>query len=298
MQFVNPASTTFKPLSVHTSSHFVRSPLPQSPAPSQYGGRPSASPALSPTLSPALSPTPVASTYYPVPGSGQPNTYAHYNNPTTQAPPPSSSTPSAPPTPSAPTPSAPSAPLPPPAPSLKPTVKPSAAPAPSPVAVPVSKIIPHIVPTPKTRPSPEVAQKMPSQAPLANPAKKQLQRQQIQHPVERPRKPPVDYQVLLLALADEYFTAAHSRGTVIAISNNKADLEEYYKLVATGLGCLEAVLKVNLPTSCRALYAWMLLTHGWNRIGGSNRVQRLSYDSATRAFSSRKQTMISTRKHH
>jgi hypothetical protein len=138
---------------------------------------------------------------------------------------------------------------------------------------------------------------MTSQASLANPAKKQLQRQQIQHPVERPRKPPVDYQVLLLALADEYFTAAHSHGTTIAISNNKIGLEEYYKLVATGLGCLEAVLKVNLPTrrehythGCVSAYT------GWNRTGGSHHVQRLSCGSATHAFSSKKQIMILTQK--
>lgn len=56
----------------------------------------------------------------------------------------------------------------------------------------------------------------------------------------------VEYQTLLLALADEYLNAAHSKGTVIALSNNELDLKEYYKLVATGLGCLQAAQTVCL----------------------------------------------------
>lgn len=62
-------------------------------------------------------------------------------------------------------------------------------------------------------------------------------------------KPPVDYQVLLLSLADEYLNAAHLHGTQTALLSNEADTETYYKLVATGLGCLEAVLKVRLLSS-------------------------------------------------
>ena len=65
------------------------------------------------------------------------------------------------------------------------------------------------------------------------------------HPVETSERPPVDYQVLLLVLADEYFNAAHSHGMAVALSRREMDTEEYYKLVATGLGCLEAVLKVS-----------------------------------------------------
>ncbi|KAJ6042637.1 uncharacterized protein N7446_013703 [Penicillium canescens] len=62
-------------------------------------------------------------------------------------------------------------------------------------------------------------------------------------PAAKPAKPPVDYQVLLLSLADEYLNAAHSHGTTTSLATREADVEEYYKLVATGLGCLEAVLK-------------------------------------------------------
>jgi hypothetical protein len=44
-------------------------------------------------------------------------------------------------------------------------------------------------------------------------------------------------------MADEYLNTAHSHGTNVALLRDM-ELEEYYRLVATGLGCLEAVLKV------------------------------------------------------
>jgi protein tyrosine/serine phosphatase len=69
--------------------------------------------------------------------------------------------------------------------------------------------------------------------------------QQTTDKITKPTKPPVDYQVLLLSLADEYLNAAHRHGTKTALVISQADVEEYYKLVSTGLGCLEAVLKVG-----------------------------------------------------
>jgi hypothetical protein len=77
-------------------------------------------------------------------------------------------------------------------------------------------------------------------------SKKQVQRQSAQQPVQKPTKPPIDYQVLLLSLADEYLKAAYGHGTMVASSRREMEIEEYYKLVATGLGCLEAVLKVRM----------------------------------------------------
>ncbi len=58
------------------------------------------------------------------------------------------------------------------------------------------------------------------------------------------RPPPVDYQLLLLSLAEDYFTAAYGEGSLVALSRRHSDTQAYYKLIATGLGCLEAVLKV------------------------------------------------------
>ena len=54
---------------------------------------------------------------------------------------------------------------------------------------------------------------------------------------------PVDYQVLLLALADEYITKAHGMTAVLVRSMAEADVEQYHKLIASGLGCMESVLK-------------------------------------------------------
>ncbi|KAL4776155.1 cohesin loading factor-domain-containing protein [Aspergillus nidulans var. acristatus] len=100
-------------------------------------------------------------------------------------------------------------------------------------------VIPPVVTTPPVQvlipaPSPEKMQRPPS--------KKQTQKQPTQQPAPKPAKPGIDYQVLLLAMADEYLNTAHSHGTNVALLRDM-ELEEYYRLVATGLGCLEAVLK-------------------------------------------------------
>lgn len=55
---------------------------------------------------------------------------------------------------------------------------------------------------------------------------------------------PVDRQLLLISLAEDYFAAAHAGGSKIAGTKRRSDHEAYYKLIATGLACLEAVLKV------------------------------------------------------
>lgn len=58
------------------------------------------------------------------------------------------------------------------------------------------------------------------------------------------RPPPVDYQLLLLSLAEDYLTAAHGEGSLVALRRRRSDSQAYYKMIATGLGCLEAALKV------------------------------------------------------
>ena len=55
--------------------------------------------------------------------------------------------------------------------------------------------------------------------------------------------PPLDYQLLLLSLAEEYFAAAYGQGSMAAMTRREAEMQSYYKLMATGLACLEAVLK-------------------------------------------------------
>lgn len=54
---------------------------------------------------------------------------------------------------------------------------------------------------------------------------------------------PTDLKVLLLQTADEYIDAARSMGSTAALAQQQEDLELYRKLMAMGLGCLEAALK-------------------------------------------------------
>ncbi|KAK3077933.1 hypothetical protein LTS18_008874, partial [Coniosporium uncinatum] len=55
--------------------------------------------------------------------------------------------------------------------------------------------------------------------------------------------PTVDYQQLLLALADDYISQAHALGPRLAVSQDEKMLQKYYKLLSTGIGCLDAILK-------------------------------------------------------
>ncbi|KAI5309407.1 hypothetical protein KEM55_003302 [Ascosphaera atra] len=71
---------------------------------------------------------------------------------------------------------------------------------------------------------------------------------------EQPPDPSMDYQTLLLSLADEYLDAAHSQGATISATRKEEEIEEYYRLIATGLACFEAVLKTpRLSPSTEAI---------------------------------------------
>ena len=54
---------------------------------------------------------------------------------------------------------------------------------------------------------------------------------------------PLDYQLLLLSLAEEYFAVAHGYRSIGDTAHRETKMQSYYKMMATGLGCLEAVLK-------------------------------------------------------
>ncbi|CAG8175824.1 unnamed protein product [Penicillium olsonii] len=132
--------------------------------------------------------------------------------------------------------------------------------APSPMTHAVPQVM---IPTPSPRqavpqvripaPSPDIKASMKMQTQPANqqPKSSHADKRNSHQSAEKvgksvaakPSKPPVDYQVLLLSLADEYLNAAHARGTPTSMASGDSDVDEYYKLVATGLGCLEAVLK-------------------------------------------------------
>ena len=66
----------------------------------------------------------------------------------------------------------------------------------------------------------------------------------VQSPSATSPSLPIDYQLLLLSLAEDYFSAAHGGGAIIALWKRQSDIQAYHKLIATGLGCLEIALKV------------------------------------------------------
>jgi coenzyme F420-reducing hydrogenase beta subunit len=80
----------------------------------------------------------------------------------------------------------------------------------------------------------------------------------------------VDLSVLLLQLADEYINAAHSLGPLAAKAQRADVVDQYHKLMATGLGCMQAALK-NYNQSPRAeamlrlRYAGLLIEETENR---------------------------------
>ncbi|KAL8943933.1 MAG: hypothetical protein Q9216_000745 [Gyalolechia sp. 2 TL-2023] len=78
------------------------------------------------------------------------------------------------------------------------------------------------------------------------------------------QSPSVDYQMLLLALAEDYLIAAHTGGSYRAMRERGIDMKRYHKLVATALGCLETLLnnfklQPQLEANVRLRYASVLL---------------------------------------
>lgn len=55
----------------------------------------------------------------------------------------------------------------------------------------------------------------------------------------------LDYHSLLLSLAEDYFAAARDRSSLTGLLRKELEIQTYHKLIATGLACLEAVLKVS-----------------------------------------------------
>ncbi|KAJ5252751.1 hypothetical protein N7489_003161 [Penicillium chrysogenum] len=247
-QFVNPAQL------------FVQQPLPTAPRSRytqlspQYGELPSAPSASPSQLAPATSPAPppvmpvhvapAPPSISPKPNSQNNQGQANIHTPQTQPiiksePPPAKTSPKVEPQKIISTPIATPKPI---------TTPKRPQPAPSPVTYATPQVmIPAPSPVVQARIQNQTPQKQPQPQPQHIEKKRQLSQPNAEkHGKLTPAKstkPPVDYQVLLLSLADEYLNAAHARGTTTSLTARETDVEEYYKLVATGLGCLEAVLK-------------------------------------------------------
>lgn len=82
-------------------------------------------------------------------------------------------------------------------------------------------------------------------------------------PKDQAKSQSVDTPMLLIALAEEYFAAAHKLGPSVARAMVKDQVDEYQRLIATGLGCLEAAFKKTrlaprLEAKVRLRYAGVL----------------------------------------
>ena len=107
---------------------------------------------------------------------------------------------------------------------------------------------------------------VPPKPPSAKPSKtnvKESSKQTPSKPAEKPAAKPavkpqvepreIDYALLLVDLAEDYLSAAYGQGSADPLMKD-VDYARFCKLIATGLGCLEVVLKVcNTPSALRNL---------------------------------------------
>ncbi len=84
---------------------------------------------------------------------------------------------------------------------------------------------------------------------------------------------------LLIALAEEYFQAAHELAPAAALSMTVADVEAYEGLIATGLGCLDTALKrvklqPRVEANIRLRYAGVLFEETENSMEAETALTR------------------------
>ncbi|KAJ4335964.1 hypothetical protein N0V95_008743 [Ascochyta clinopodiicola] len=114
-------------------------------------------------------------------------------------------------------------------------------------------------PPPQARPQPQVmiTQRAPnpmsypqmSNPQMSNPqmSNPQMSSPQLSSPnirqVHMPIQRTTDLSVMLLSAADEYIAAARGMGSAIARQKNDGDIQQYYKLMSTAMGCMDTVLR-------------------------------------------------------
>ncbi|KAF2855196.1 hypothetical protein T440DRAFT_464491 [Plenodomus tracheiphilus IPT5] len=108
-------------------------------------------------------------------------------------------------------------------------------PAASHLQTPVKQARPPSIqdPSPKPRSHPKVVISKPSSHQLTPTKHVHAQRKQL----------PADLSVLLLSAADEYITAARGMSAIIVRDKKEVDIQQYQKLMATAMGCMDTVLK-------------------------------------------------------
>ncbi|TLD32108.1 75k gamma secalin [Venturia nashicola] len=111
------------------------------------------------------------------------------------------------------------------------------------VEIPVQRMpqqhVPKIPQKPQSRPSSNHQQRSPS---IPQPRPQPQQRTQSTPKPAKSAELPPDYHQLLLALADEYICAAHGMASKVAFYKREEEVDEYHRLIATGLGCMESAL--------------------------------------------------------
>ncbi|ESZ91967.1 hypothetical protein SBOR_7624 [Sclerotinia borealis F-4128] len=69
----------------------------------------------------------------------------------------------------------------------------------------------------------------------------------------KPSNAPLDYPLLMVSLAEEYFGAAHELAPAVAVAMTEKNVHEYHKLITLGLECLTIALKqLKLPARLEA----------------------------------------------
>ncbi|APA07940.1 hypothetical protein SS1G_00438 [Sclerotinia sclerotiorum 1980 UF-70] len=79
--------------------------------------------------------------------------------------------------------------------------------------------------------------------------------EQINHQMAHTKPPiaPLNYPLLMVSLAEEYFGAAHELAPAVAVAMTEENVHEYHKLITMGLECLTIALKqLKLPARLEA----------------------------------------------
>ncbi|KAF1926510.1 uncharacterized protein M421DRAFT_67111 [Didymella exigua CBS 183.55] len=86
------------------------------------------------------------------------------------------------------------------------------------------------------------AQQVPT-PPMSKPVQRTSSHQEGMQPQLQQKNLPADMSVMLLSAADEYIAAARGMGPSVARQKKNGEVQQYYKLMSTAMGCMDAVLR-------------------------------------------------------
>lgn len=106
--------------------------------------------------------------------------------------------------------------------------------------------IPSMTQTPSTQnrsPSVQHPPKSKAHPQVVIPRSSSHQLTPTKHAQPPPKALPADLSVMLLSAADEYIAAARGMGASVVRDKREVDMRQYYRLMATGMGCMDTVLR-------------------------------------------------------